>query len=176
MVVTIIWGLNCLIKNVIFIVIIIIVAPLLCFWNVYPMQGCDDILPQTFCHNSFSGAPSFNIQNAIIGVWSFIIIFTHKSNCCLNNGSFPLSILTCGRVFNRWPKMVHGNCHSFHPTSTLGIRGFGCHRYCLIGTWSESKSPSIDFLSLIALTFRTSRTWICNFGCTCVGDCMWAHT
>jgi hypothetical protein len=30
------------------------------------MQGCNDILTQMFCHNSFSGVLSFDIQNAII--------------------------------------------------------------------------------------------------------------
>ncbi len=44
-VVNIIWGLNCFIKNVNVIVIIIIIAPLFCFWIVCPMQGCDDISP-----------------------------------------------------------------------------------------------------------------------------------
>ncbi len=37
------------------------------------------------------------------------------------------------------------------PTSTLGIGGLGCHRYWLIGAWSNFDSPSIDFSSLGAL-------------------------
>jgi hypothetical protein len=101
-----------LIRNVDVIVIIIIVTPFLCFLSVCPMQGCDDILARTFCHNSFGGAPSFNIQNAIINVWFFIIMFIYKSNCYLNNGPLPLSNSTCGQVFNRWPKTIHGNYHN----------------------------------------------------------------
>jgi hypothetical protein len=76
------------------------------------MQGCDDILPQTFCHNLFGGALSFNIQNATIGVWSLIIMFTYKSHCCLNNGPFPLSNSTYGQVFNMWFKTIHGSYHN----------------------------------------------------------------
>jgi len=34
---------------------------------------------------------------------------------------------------------------SLDPTSTLGIKGIGHCRYWLIGAWSKSKSPSIDF-------------------------------
>ncbi len=112
MVVTIIWGLNCFIKSVSVIVIIVIVAPFLCFWSVYLTQSCDDISPWTFWHNLFHGVLSFNIQNAIIGVWSFIIIFTYKNNCCLNIRHLPLNNSTCGWVFNRWPKTIHRSCHN----------------------------------------------------------------
>jgi hypothetical protein len=42
------------------------------------MQGCDVILVQMFCHNSFGVVLSLNIQNAIIDVQSFIIMFTYK--------------------------------------------------------------------------------------------------
>jgi hypothetical protein len=66
-------------KNVGVIVIIIIIAPFFHFWNVCPMQGCDDISAWMFCHSSFGGASSYNIQNAIISVWSFIIMFTYKN-------------------------------------------------------------------------------------------------
>ncbi len=73
------------------------------FWSVCPMQGCHDILAQMFCHNLFGGASSFNIWNVIIGVWLFIIMFTYKNNCCLNNGFLPSNNLTCRWIFNRWP-------------------------------------------------------------------------
>jgi hypothetical protein len=70
------------------IVIIIIVVPLFCFWSVYPMQGCDDILAQTFCRNLFGGSLSLNIQNAIIRVWSFITMVIYKNNCRWTIGFF----------------------------------------------------------------------------------------
>jgi hypothetical protein len=56
-------------------------------------------LPQMFCHNLFGGVLSLNIYNAIIRVWSFIVMFTYKSNCCLINGPLPSSNSMCGRVF-----------------------------------------------------------------------------
>jgi hypothetical protein len=34
-----------------------------CFWNVYPTQSRDDIPPWVFCHNSFGGTSSLDIQN-----------------------------------------------------------------------------------------------------------------
>ncbi len=37
------------------------------------------------------------------------------------------------------------------PTKTLGIGGFGCHKYWLIGTWSESESPCANFSGLATL-------------------------
>jgi hypothetical protein len=111
-VVTIISGLNCPMKNVSVIIISIISVPFLCFWSVCPTQGCVDILAWMFCHNSFGGVLSFNIQNAIIGVWSFIIMLICKSNCCLNSGLLPLYNLTCGQVFNMWPKIIHWSYHN----------------------------------------------------------------
>jgi hypothetical protein len=87
-------------------------VPLLRFWSVCPTQGCDDILPWMFCHNSFGGLLSFNIQNVIMDVWLFIIMFTYKSNCCLNSGHLPLSNSTCGQVFNMWLKLIHGYYHN----------------------------------------------------------------
>jgi hypothetical protein len=120
-------------------------------------------LPQTFCHNLFGGVLSFNIQNAIMGVWSFIIMFTYKNNCCLNTGPLPLNNSTCGQIFNRWSKIIHGSHQmtSFDPTLILGIKGLGRHRYWLIGAWTKSESPSIDFSGLVALGLKGlgSTTW-----------------
>ncbi len=50
---------------------------------------------------------------------------------------------------------------SFDPIRTLGIGGFGRHKYWLIGAWSESKSPSNDFLGFITLKLEGlgSTTW-----------------
>jgi hypothetical protein len=47
--------------------------------NDDPTQGCDDISVSMFYHSSIGGASSFNIQNAIISVWSFITMFTYTS-------------------------------------------------------------------------------------------------
>jgi hypothetical protein len=65
-----------------------------------------------FCHNSFGRVLSLNIQNAIIDVWSFIIMFTYKSICCLNSGLLPSSNLTCRQIFNKWSKTIHGSYHN----------------------------------------------------------------
>jgi hypothetical protein len=54
-------------------------------------------LVMMFCHNLFGGTPSLNIQNAIIGVWSFIILFAYQNNCCLINWPLPSSNLMCGQ-------------------------------------------------------------------------------
>ncbi len=142
MVVIISWGLNCFIRNVSVIVIIIIIVPFLHFWNVCPTQGCDDISVWMYCHNLFSGASSFNIQNAMIGVWSFIIMFTYKSNCCLNNGLPPSSNSTCERVFNKWLKMIHWNYHSDYSWPYINFKYWG---------WSKFESHFVDFSSLITL-------------------------
>jgi hypothetical protein len=40
---------------------------------------------------------------------------------------------------------------SLDPIGTLGIKGFEHYRYWLIGAWSESESPFVDFSSLTAL-------------------------
>jgi len=164
---TIIWGLNCFIKNVdvivIIIIIIIIVARHLHFWNVCPTQGCDDILAQTFCHNSFGGVPSLNIQNVIIGVWLFILCSPTKAIVVWIIGLFLQLI---------WPvdeSSIGGKkwfievviMTSFDPTKTLGIEGLGRRKYWLIGAWLESESPSPDFFNLATLRLKGFRftTW-----------------
>jgi hypothetical protein len=47
------------------------------------------------------------------------------------------------------------------PTSTLGIGGLGHCKYWLIGAWSKSKSPFVDFLGLATLRLEglESTTW-----------------
>ncbi len=128
--VTIIWGFNCLIKNV---NVIIIIAPLFHLWKVCPMQGWDDISPQTFCHNLLGGMSPFNIQYASINVWSFIVLFTYKNNCYLINQPFPSSNLMCGRVLNRllktgsWklPRWLVLTPHQFWASRVLDTVGTG---------------------------------------------------
>jgi hypothetical protein len=114
-------------------------------------------------HNLFGEAPSFNIQNAITGVWSFITMFTYKNNYCLISGPLPSNKSMCGLIFNRWPKTIHGSCHNdqFWPHIILGIRGLRYCRYWLIGVWSEFEAPSIDFSSLVTLVLEGFKfvTW-----------------
>ncbi len=43
---------------------------------------------------------------------------------------------------------------SFDPTLILGIRGLGRHRYWLIGAWTKSESPSVDFSCLVSLGLK----------------------
>jgi hypothetical protein len=47
------------------------------------------------------------------------------------------------------------------PTSTSGIGGLGHCRYWLIGAWSKSESPFVDFLGLVTLKLEglESTTW-----------------
>jgi len=50
---------------------------------------------------------------------------------------------------------------SLDPIGTSSIRGFELYRYWLIGAWSESKSPFVDFSSLTTLRLEGLRsvTW-----------------
>jgi len=109
-VITIIWGLNCLIKNV----DVIVSSSSLHPSSTFEMYVARKVV-MIFCLKRFVTIclvgchPS--ISKLISSVWSFIILFTYKNNCCLIDGPCLLSNLLCGRVFNRWLKMVHGNCH-----------------------------------------------------------------
>jgi hypothetical protein len=108
------------------------------------MQGCDDILLRMFCHNSFGGALSLNIQNAIIVVWLFIIMFTYKNNCCLNSGFFFLRVIwhvDKSSISGRRQFMGVATTINLDPTLTLGIGALGRRGYWLIGAWSKSESP-----------------------------------
>lgn len=81
---------------------------------------------------------SISIHNAIIGMWSIIILFSYENHCCLNRWSFPKSDLSCGWISNRGMKMAHGSntTTNFDPTLDYGCIWW-C-RYWLIGVWLES--------------------------------------
>ncbi len=142
LVVTIIWGLNCLIVNVNIIVIIIIIAPLLRLWSVYPMQGCDDISPQMFClsHARLWWYFTPNVLSQFVW-WGAVpqYLKCHHSCVVIHNyvhlqeeflfDCFFLWVIWCVEDFS---KMIHGSCHvviSFDPTLTLGIKDLGRCRY-----------------------------------------------
>jgi hypothetical protein len=148
MVVVIIWvSIASLIRKVDVIVVIIIIVPLLCFWNFCFTQSYDDISPQAFCHNSFSGTLSLDIQNTIINVWSFIVLFTYKNNNYLINWSLPSRVTHCVNKFRigGWGQFMEvAIMVNLDSTSTLGFMGVGHHSYWPIGAWSKSKSCSID--------------------------------
>lgn len=148
MVVAIIWvSIASLVRKVDVIVVVIIIAPLFRFWSFCFMQSCDDISPQAFCHNLFSGTPSLDIQNAIIDVRSFIVLFTYKNNIYLISWFFASWITHCVNEFQigRWGQFMKvAIMVNLDSTSTLGFMGVGHHRCWPIGAWLKSKSCSID--------------------------------
>jgi hypothetical protein len=43
---------------------------------------------------------------------------------------------------------------SFDPTLILGIGGLGRYNYWLIGAWTKSESPSVEFSGLVSLGLK----------------------
>jgi hypothetical protein len=63
---------------------------------------------------------------------------------------------------------------SLDPTSTLGIGGVGCHKYCLICVWSKSESCYVNFNGLVTSRLKGLQciTWgafalVVIYGHTC---------
>jgi hypothetical protein len=74
---------------------------------------------------------TLNIQNVIIGVWLFIIMFTYKNNCCWIVKNFPRVTWHVDESSiggERWFMEV-AITTSFDPIGTWGIEGFGCCKY-----------------------------------------------
>jgi hypothetical protein len=64
---------------------------------------------------------SIIIHNAIISMWSIIILASYENHCCLNWWLFPSNDLSCGWISNRGMKMVHGSYHCDQFWPNLGL-------------------------------------------------------
>ncbi len=78
-------------------------------------------------------------------------------------GLFPRIIQCVGKssIGGQKQFMEVATTTSLDPIGTSSIRGFELYKYWLIGAWSESKSPFVDFSSLTTLRLEGlgSVTW-----------------